>query len=414
MTPRDGDVRGADGVDRRSMSLLAGGHACVDACQGAVPAMLPFLLVAHDLNATAATALVLAATVSSTVVQPFFGAWSDRAPAPWLLPLGAVSGCVGVALAGIAPSYPLVFAAVLFSGLGVAAYHPEGSRFANYVSGSRRATGMSYYSLGGNVGFALGPVMSTPLLLVFGLDGMVAFFALAAVMGLLLSGELRRLVTFQPARASSSRAHRREAAADDDMRGFVRLIVVITARSFAFYTLLGLVPLFFIVARDASDATANTALTGMLVFGALGTLVGGRLADRVGRRPVLVASLALQPPLLLATTAVGTVPAIVLISVFGFVAISSFPITVVMAQEYLPSRIGVASGFSLGAAIGIGGLAAPVFGLIGDEFSLETAMQTLAILPAAGALLALTLPVAAAWRRQAGAAGAAVERTATG
>jgi FSR family fosmidomycin resistance protein-like MFS transporter len=377
------------------MSLLSGGHACVDACQGAVPAMLPFLVVAHDLSITAATALVLAATVSSTVVQPFFGAWSDRAPAPWLLPFGVISGCVGVALAGIAPSYPLVFAAVLFSGLGVAAYHPEGSRFANYVSGSRRATGMSYYSLGGNVGFALGPLMSTPLLLAFGLDGMLAFFALAAVIGLLLSAELARLLTFEPTRVSAAGGGRREGSADDDIRGFVKLLAVICGRSFAFYTLLGLVPLYFIGALDASDATANTALAGMLVFGAIGTLVGGRLADRIGRRPVLVASLALQAPLLLATTAVGTVPAIVLVCLFGFVAISSFPITVVMGQEYLPSRIGLASGFTLGAAIGIGGLAAPVFGLIGDEFSLETAMQTLAILPAAGALLALTLPAAA-------------------
>ena len=387
------------------MSLLSGGHACVDGCQGAVPAMLPFLVVAHDLSITAATALVLAATVSSTVVQPFFGAWSDRAPAPWLLPLGVASGCVGVALAAIAPTYPLVFAAVLFSGLGVAAYHPEGSRFANYVSGSRRATGMSYYSLGGNVGFALGPLMSTPLLLVFGLDGMLAALGLAVAMALLLTAELRRLVTFQPAPVASSGGGPPDRSGDD-VRGFVKLLVVICARSLAFYTLLGLVPLYFIGALETSAATANTALAGMLVLGAIGTLVGGRLADRIGRRPVLVASLALQPPLLLATTMVGTVPALILISLFGFVAISSFAITVVMGQEYLPSRIGLASGFTLGAAIGIGGLAAPVFGLISDEFSLDTAMQTLAILPAAGALLGLTLPAAAARRRRAEAVGA--------
>jgi FSR family fosmidomycin resistance protein-like MFS transporter len=409
MTPRD-DGRDLDAVDRRSMTLLSSGHACVDACQGAVPAMLPFLLVTHDLSLTAATALVMAATVASTLVQPFFGAWSDRAPAPWLLPAGVVSACVGVALAGIAPSYPLVFAAVLFSGLGVAAYHPEGSRFANYVSGSRRATGMSYYSLGGNVGFALGPLMSTPLLLAFGLDGMLAFVALAAGIGVLLSAELRRLATFQPAQGPGRPAQPPERA-DDDMRGFLKLLAVICARSFAFYTLLGLVPLYFVEVLDASDATANAALAGMLVFGAIGTLVGGRLADRIGRRPVLVASLALQPPLLLATPVVGTVAAIVLACVLGFAAISSFAITVVMGQEYLPSRIGLASGFTLGAAIGLGGLAAPLFGWIGDAFSLATAMQTLAILPAAGALLAMTLPTAAMWRRRAEAAGAAATPT---
>jgi FSR family fosmidomycin resistance protein-like MFS transporter len=358
--------------------------------------MLPFLVDAHDLSVTAATALVLAATISSAVVQPVFGAYADRAPAPWLLPGGVIAACVGVALAGIAPSYPLVFLAVLFSGLGVAAYHPEGSRFANYVSGSRRATGMSYYSLGGNIGFALGPLMSTPVLLIFGLDGMLAFVLLAAVMGTLISRGLPHLQTFQPAFPPRTGGRRRlPASPDDDWRGFGLLLGVICARSFAFYTLLGLVPLFFIGALNSSDATANAALAAMLVFGAVGTLVGGRLADRIGRRPVLVASLALQPPLLVGMTLVDTGAAIVLTALLGFVAISSFSVTVVMGQEYLPSRIGFASGFTLGAAIGIGGLAAPVFGLIGDKFSLDTSVQTLAILPALGALLALTLPVAA-------------------
>lgn len=373
-----------------------------------MPALLPFMVSAHDLSIAAASALVLAATVSSTVVQPLFGAYSDRAPSRWLLPAGVILACTGVAVAGIAPSYPLIFGVILLSGLGVAAYHPEGSRFANYVSGARRATGMSYYSLGGNVGFALGPLFVTPLLLAFGLHGALIFLIPAAVMGWLLSVELPRLGTFQPAPAPSpSSRSPAKRPKDEAWQGFVQLLVVICARSFAFYTLLALIPLYFIGVLDSSDATANAALTGMLVFGAIGTLVGGRLADRIGRRPVLVASLALQPPLLLAATLVGTVPAMILVSALGFIAISSFSVTVVMGQEYLPTRIGLASGFTLGAAIGVGGLAAPVFGLIGDELGLRTAVQTLAILPAVGALVALALPVAAASRRNLEAARAA-------
>ena len=162
----------------------------------------------------------------------------------------------------------------------------------------------------------------------------------------------------------------------------IGLLVVISSRSFAFYTLLALVPLYFIDVLETSDAAANGALTGMLVAGAIGTLAGGMLADRVGRRPVLVASLLLQPPILVAATMVGAVPAVALFSLFGFVAISSFSVTIVMGQEYLPSRIGLASGFTLGAGVGIGGLAAPVFGWIGDEFGLVTSLQLLALLPA--------------------------------
>jgi MFS transporter, FSR family, fosmidomycin resistance protein len=379
------------GVDRRSMALLSAGHACVDACQGAVPALLPFMVVEHGLSVTAAAALVFAATVSSAIVQPLFGAYSDRTDAPWLLPAGVVLGCAGVAVAGIAPSYPLVFTAILLSGLGVAAYHPEGSRFANYVSGTQRATGMSYYSLGGNIGFALGPIFVTPVLLLVGLSGSLVFLIPALVFGIVLSAELSRLMTFHP-RAQPKPA--RSSPLEDCWKGFRRLLATICLRSFAFYTLLALVPLYFIDVLGSSEALANTALTGMLVFGAVGTLVGGRLADRIGRRPVLVGSLVLQLPLLAVATAVGEAPAMAALALLGFVAISSFSVTVVMGQEYLPNRIGLASGFTLGAAVGIGGLAAPVFGLIGDEFGLRTAILALGGLPALGTLVALTLPPA--------------------
>jgi MFS transporter, FSR family, fosmidomycin resistance protein len=386
------------------MAVLAGGHACVDACQGAVPALLPFLVDRHGLSFAAASALVLAATVSSALVQPLFGAFSDRISSPWLMPGGVAVGCTGVAAAGVAPSYPLAFAAILFSGLGVAAFHPEGSRFANHVSGARRATGMSYFSLGGNFGFALGPIFITPMLLIFGLDGSLAFLVPAAVGGWLIRSQLPHLLPFRP---RQDQAHAPPSRADDSWWGLLGLLAVISFRSFAFYTLLALVPLYFIDVLGTSDATANTALTAMLVAGAIGTLVGGVLADRVGRRPILVASLLLQPPALLATTMVGVIPAIALVSLLGFAAISSFSVTVVMSQEYLPSRIGLASGISLGAGVGIGGLAAPVFGWIGDEFGLATSFQLLALLPLLGAAVAFLLPTAAASRRNLAAARAA-------
>jgi MFS transporter, FSR family, fosmidomycin resistance protein len=386
------------------MAVIASGHACVDACQGAVPALLPFLVDRHGLSFAAASALVLAATVSSALVQPLFGAFSDRISSPWLMPGGVVVGCAGVAAAGLAPSYPLVFVAILVSGLGVAAFHPEGSRFANHLSGARRATGMSYFALGGNVGFALGPIFITPMLLIFGLDGTLALLLPGAVVGWLIWSQLPHLLTFRPEQGP---AHAPPSRADDSWPGMLGLLAVISFRSFAFYTLLALVPLYFIDVLGTSDATANVALTAMLVAGAVGTLVGGVLADRIGRRPILVASLLLQPPALVAATEVGVVPAIALVSLLGFAAISSFSLTVVMSQEYLPSRIGLASGFSLGVGVGIGGLAAPLFGWIGDELGLATAIQLLAVLPLLGAAVAFALPTAAASRRNLAAARAA-------
>ena len=122
-----------------------------------------------DLSYTMAAALVLAATISSSIVQPAFGLWSDARGALWLLPAGVAVAGVGMAAATVAPSYPLLVVAVLVSGLGVAAYHPEGSKFASYVSGARRASGMSFFSVGGNVGFALGPLVASFAIVTLGL-----------------------------------------------------------------------------------------------------------------------------------------------------------------------------------------------------------------------------------------------------
>src|ERR671937_254188 len=134
------------------MTLLAAGHLGTDFASGALPALLPFLVDRFDLSYTLAATLMLASAVSGAVIQPLFGLWSDRRGAIWLLPAGGAVAGVGIALAADAPSYWLVLALVVVSGLGVAAYHPEGTKFAAYASGSRRASGMSAFSIGGDVG----------------------------------------------------------------------------------------------------------------------------------------------------------------------------------------------------------------------------------------------------------------------
>ncbi|MHB1836321.1 MAG: MFS transporter, partial [Solirubrobacteraceae bacterium] len=158
-------------VNRRAMAVLSAGHMFTDVGQGSIPALLPFLLVRDHLSYASASALVLAATISSSVIQPLFGHISDRRSLPWLLPLGPLVGGLGIGLIGIMPSFGLTFAAVLVSGVGVAAFHPEGSRFAHYVSGERRSSGMSLFSVGGNIGFALGPAIMTPAVLTLGMHG---------------------------------------------------------------------------------------------------------------------------------------------------------------------------------------------------------------------------------------------------
>src|ERR671921_1956145 len=192
------------GVDKRAMAALSVGHLFTDVNQGAAAALVPFLVAERDLSLAAAGFLVLAATLSSSIAQPLFGYLSDQKPLAALMPVGLMLAGVGIALVGIAPNYPLTLLCTILSGLGVASFHPESARFANYVSGTGRARGMSFFSVGGNAGFALGPIMTTPLVLYFGLPGSLFLALPALLMGLVLFHELPRLLAFRPEAAEAN------------------------------------------------------------------------------------------------------------------------------------------------------------------------------------------------------------------
>lgn len=375
------------GVDRRAMATLSAGHLFTDVAQGSIPAMLPFLIAKDHLSYAAASALVLAATISSSVIQPLFGHISDRRSLPWLMPLGPLLGGIGVALAGLAPSYGLTFAAVVLSGIGVAAFHPEGSRFANYVSGARRASGMSLFSVGGNVGFALGPVILTPLMLVFGLHGAAFVVIPTGLMAAVLLHELPRLKRFRSDVVGGLVQRERQHEA---WGPFAVLGGVIALRSFVYFGMVTFIPLYYVGVLHAGKATGNAALAAMLLGGAAGTLVGGPLADRFGRRAVLSTSMLLLPPLIVAFLLSGPVLGVVFASLAGGVTIATFAVTIVMGQEFLPGRLGVSAGVTIGLSIGLGGVGAPLLGLLADARGLRAVFVVIAILP----LLALALTAA--------------------
>jgi FSR family fosmidomycin resistance protein-like MFS transporter len=372
------------------MAALSAGHLFTDVSQGAVAALVPFLVAERGLSLAAAGSLVLAATVSSSIVQPLFGYFSDRKPLPALMPLGVMFGGLGISLVGVAPNYPLILLCTVLSGLGVAAFHPESARFANYVSGSKRARGMSFFSVGGNAGFALGPVISTPLVLYFGLSGTLFLALPALLMGLVLFYELPRLVSFRPEAAAAT--DEKGARAEEDWWPFARMVMVVAIRSFVYFGLVTFVAEYYIRELETSPALANTALSVMLFAGAVGTLVMGPLADRTGRRAVLAGAMFLLSPLIYAFTLSGPLPGMVFLAFVGAATIGTFGVTVVMGQEYLPGRIGVAAGVTLGLSIGLGGVGAPVFGAIADNYGLPTMMLTLAALPLVGLALTLSLP----------------------
>jgi FSR family fosmidomycin resistance protein-like MFS transporter len=371
------------------MAVLSTGHLFTDVAQGSVPALLLFLRTRDHLNYTSLAALVLAATISSSVIQPVFGHLSDRQSLPWLMPLGPALGGLGIALVGVAPNYGLIFAAVLLSGVGVAAFHPEGSRFANYVSGERRASGMSLFSVGGNVGFALGPLLVTPLILAFGMHGTLFVLIPTWTAAAVLAHELPHLRGFRRDVVGGRVERSHEPAA---WGPFMILAGVIAVRSFVYFGLVTFIPLYFIRVLHTGKTLGATALTAMLLGGAAGTLIGGPLADRFGRRAVLIGSMIVIPPLLVGFLLAGPGGAIALAALAGAATIATFAVTIVMGQEYLPGRIGMSAGVTIGLSIGLGGAGAPLLGLLADAHGLRAVFEVIAGLPLLALLLTLALP----------------------
>ncbi len=374
------------------MAVLSAGHLFTDVSQGSIPALLPFLIVRQHLNYASASALILAATISSSIIQPLFGHVSDRRSLAWLMPLGPALGGLGVALIGIAPNYGLTFAAVVVSGIGVASFHPEGSRFANYVSGERRSSGMSLFSVGGNIGFALGPALVTPLVLVFGLHGTLLMIVPTWLMALVLVHELPRLRSF---RGDLVAGRVRRSNEPDHWRPFAILGLVIALRSFVYFGFVTFIPLYFAHDLHTSKGAGSAALSVMLAGGAIGTLAGGPLADRFGRRNVLRGSMLVLPPLIVAFLLSGPVLAAALGGLIGAATIATFAVTIVMGQEYLPGRIGVASGVTIGLSIGLGGVGAPLLGLVADAHGLRSVFELVAVFPFMALALAQALPARA-------------------
>jgi FSR family fosmidomycin resistance protein-like MFS transporter len=375
-----------EGIDKRAMTALSGGHLAVDFASGSVPALIPFLTDRFDLNYALAAMLLLASTVSSSLVQPLFGLWSDRRGALWLIPGGTILAAIGIGLAAVTPWYPLVLVLVFAGGLGVAAFHPEGAKYAAYASGKKRASGMSYFNIGGNTGYALGAFVTGLFISAIGLGGGLVAMIPVAVAAAILLRVMPQFAALHPVRRADA-----ESSGLDDRHAMALLGAVIALRSIPWFTLLAFVPLW-VESLGHSKEYGNRLLFLMLLAGAAGTLTLGPVADRIGLRRTLVVTQALIPPLLLVFIYVGGVVGAIALLPVGVCVVGTFGVTMVLSQLYLPRHIGMASGLSVGLAMGIGGTAAVVLGAVADVVDLKTALTISAIAPALGVFVCMRLP----------------------
>jgi FSR family fosmidomycin resistance protein-like MFS transporter len=372
------------------MRALSGGHLAVDFASGSVPALIPFMTDKFHLGYALSAMLLLAATAASSLVQPLFGLMSDRRGALWLIPGGSLLAAIGVGGAAISPRYPLVLVLVFVGGLGVAAFHPEGAKFAAYASGHKRASGMAYFNSGGNAGFALGAFATGQLVVWLGLvGGLVAMIpVLLAAFG--LARVTPHLSTLQPVDGDTAYVR-----GDDRRRAMALLSIVIALRSVSWFTLLAFVPLW-IVSLGHSKAEGNRLLFVMLLAGAAGTLLLGPVADRIGLRTTLVITQALVTPLVLVFVYVGGIPGAIALMLVGVCVVGTFGVTMVLSQLYLPRHVGMASGLSVGLAMGVGGVAAVILGAVADAIDLKTALTICALAPALGVVICFRLPAPSA------------------
>ncbi|MGY1680338.1 MFS transporter [Geodermatophilus sp. SYSU D01176] len=393
-----GDGRPTPGecvVDRRGLGLLTASHVVDDLYQGAVPALLPFLVLERGYSYAAATGITLAATVLSSVVQPAFGVLADRRPLPWLTPVGLLVAGVGIGLAGLGSSYWWTWAAVALSGLGVAAYHPAAARAARAAAGAS-AQGMSWFAVGGNAGLALGPVVVTPVLLAYGVAG-TPLLALPALVTAAVLLALGRRARARPRAAAGGQRER-----DDDWRSFGWLTGLVVIRSVLYFGVSSLVALYVIDRFAVPPSTGSAALATFLAVGAVGTLAGGWLADRWGRVPAIRLGYAVAVPGLVLLVAAPSWPVAVAAAVLlGLGIYLPFSVQTTLGQELLPNRVGTASGVTLGLAVSAGGAVTPLLGVLADAHGLGWAVAALLPLPLLALLVSLRLPGPAASARAA-------------
>jgi FSR family fosmidomycin resistance protein-like MFS transporter len=362
-------------MNRKSVALLALAHLFTDINQGALPALLPLLIASHHWKYATAGALVLVANGSSSFLQPLLGHFSDRVAAPWLVWSGMLVATLGIALLGVAPGFGWMLAAVALGGLGSAAFHPEAARLMNIVAGPKRATAMSLLAAGGNSGFAIGPLFAGAVTAAFGLAGTPLLVLPAFILAIVLATQLRSSVD---AHVASNHAGAGRGQQEDVWGPFGWLSATIVCRSVIFYGLNTFLPLYWIAVWHQSRQAGGRALTLLLVSGATGTLAGGRLSDRFGRRTVILGALAMVPFLLLLLILAPSVEwCYAALVPLGIILFAPFSAMVVLGQEYLPNRVAMASGVTMGLAGSIGGLAAPLLGSIADHHGMQASFGVL-------------------------------------
>lgn len=375
--------------DRRYSYLMMIAHLCDDLNQGALVAVIPFLVLHNGYSYAEVTALLLASNAASAIIQPLFGWLGDKKPRPWLMAAGIFLAGIGMAGVGVLPNYPLIMASAMLSGIGVAMFHPEGGRLGNLTAGEQKGKGMSIFAVGGKLGFTFGPLVATAAITLWGLPGTLIFIIPSTLCAAILLSQNKALLSYSnPDKQSSD-----DSLYQDNWVGFGFVMGAISCRSIMYYAFLSFIPLFLVYNLGQEEAFASSVISLFALVCAVGTIASGWAGQLLGAKKLIIVSYACVAIEVVIFAFNGSlIVALILIALLALTCDISYPSAVAMGQSFVPHHLGMASGLSFGVMVCIGGLMTPVFGLIGDYFGLQAVMLCVTAIALLGIIITLFIP----------------------
>ena len=368
-------------------------HLLNDTIQSLLSAIYPVLKTSFALDFGQIGLITFVFQVTASLLQPLVGMTTDRRPMPYSLPIGMGASLLGVILLSVAPNYGVLLVAAALVGIGSSVFHPEAARVARLASGGRYGLAQSIFQVGGNFGTAIGPLLAAAIVVPNG-QGSIAWFSIVALVGMVVLWNVgawykRNHLDVAP-RPPAVRAGPPLSRAR--LVGSLAVLVALVFSKFFYLASMSSYYTFYVIERfGVSVQSAQVLLFVFLASVAVGTVIGGPIGDRFGRKYVIWVSILGILPFTLALPHVGLAATVALTVVIGVGLASAFPAIIVFAQELLPGKVGLVSGIFFGLAFGMGGLGAAALGELADHTSIGFVYQVCAFLPAIG-LLTIFLP----------------------
>ena len=377
----------------RVLAAISFCHLLNDMMQSVIPAVYPILKTSYHLDFGQVGLIALTSQLTASLLQPLIGLYTDHRPTPYSLPIGMTFTMIGLILLASAPSFGMVLAAVALVGIGSAVFHPESSRVARMASGGQHGLAQSLFQVGGNAGSSMGPLLAAFVVLPAGQHS-IAWFSSAALLAIMILMRVGAWYRSHPSMSPHSRASR--STETQFSRGKIAsaiaiLIALIFSKYFYMASLMSYYTFYLIAKFHVSVQSAQLHLFLFLGAVAAGTIIGGPVGDRIGRKYVIWISILGVFPFTAALPYASLQTSFVLIMLIGFILASAFSAIIVMGQELVPGRVGLISGLFYGLSFGFGGIGAAVLGEIADMTSIGFVYKLCAFLPLIG-LLTVFLP----------------------